>query len=197
MFDKIIEWLFGVMARPVQTLNEIAREKPVGWALMVALGVGVLTLAANTLRGEGIEETMVEMDIFIAPLYMFIFGVIIIVVGLFVITGLLHLIAKLFGGQGGYWNLFSAYCFAEFPMIISVPVSLVSIYLGFVGTILGGLTVFGLGLWVIVLQVIALRESHGISTGASIGAYAIHFLLIIAIPVAIVITLVTAFLVSI
>ncbi len=197
MFDKVIEWLFGVMARPVQTLNEIAREKPVGWALLVALGVSVLTLAVNTLGGKGIEETMIDMDIFIAPLYMFSFGALITVVGLFIMTGLLHLIAKLFGGQGGYWNFFSAYCFAEFPLIISVPVSLVSVYLGVVGAILAGLTASGLMLWVIVLRVIALRESHGISTGASIGAYVIH-LIIIAIPVVIaVIALVTAFLFTI
>ncbi len=199
MGTSLIDKLFGVMASPVNTLDEIARERPVGWALLVALGVSFLTLLANFYGGDGlrtIEELRHEFDIFIDASVFVVGGLVLVVVSLFVFTGLLHLLAKLFRGQGGYWNLFSAYCFAEFPMIISVPITLLGAYLGTAGAILSGLISFGLMVWVIVLQVIAVRESHKISTGASIAAYIIHFVILVAIPVAIAIVLVMALLFS-
>lgn len=195
MGEKLVEWLYGVLASPVRTLNEIAREKPVGLALLVYLGVAALVMVSNLLGEQGylvLEESMAELGLFI-PASLFVVGAAVItVVSIFIITLLLHLLARLFGGTGGYWNLFSAYAFAEFPLIISVPVTLITVYAGLVGSILGGLITFGLSIWVIVLQVIALRESHGLSTGASIGAYIIHFVIIIAIPVAIAIAVVAA-----
>ncbi len=199
MGEKLLEWLFGVMASPVRTLNEIAREKPVGLAFLVYLGVAFLVIASNIFSGEGLlvlEESMVELGVFISAPILISGSLIFAVVSIFILTALLHLLARLFGGRGGYWNLFSAYAFADFPMIISVPVTLIIAYAGIVGAIFGGLITFGLSIWVIVLQVIALRESHGLSTGASIGAYVIHFVILIAIPVAIVVAVVAAIFLS-
>ncbi len=195
MGEKLLEWLFGVMASPVRTLNEIAREKPVGLAFLVYLGVAVLVMVSNIFGDGGmvvLEESMAELGVFISAPILISGSLIVAVVSIFIITALLHLLARLFGGTGGYWNLFSAYAFADFPMIISVPVTLIIAYAGIAGAILGGLITFGLAIWVIVLQVIALRESHGLSTGASIGAYVIHFVILIAIPVAIAVALVAA-----
>ena len=195
MGEKLLEWLYGVLASPVRTLNEIAREKPVGLAFLVYLGVAVLVMASNIFGDEGfavMEESMAELGIFIASPVIMIGTAIFAVVSIFILTALLHLFARLFGGAGGYWNLFSAYAFADFPMIISAPITLIAAYTGTVGAIFGGLITFGLSIWVIVLQVIALRESHGLSTGASIGAYVIHLVILIVIPVAIAVAVVAA-----
>ncbi len=200
MGEKLLEWLYGVLASPVQTLNEIAREKPAGLAFVVYLGVALLVMGSNIFGDQGfafLEETMAELGILI-PVSVFISGAIVFAVAsIFIITALLHLLARLFGGSGGYWNLFSAYAFADFPMIISAPITLIAAYLGAVGAIFGGLITFGLSIWVIVLQVIALRESHGLSTAASIGAYVIHLVIIIAIPVAIAVAVVAALFISV
>lgn len=200
MGEKLLEWLYGVLASPVQTLNEIAREKPVGLAFLVYLGVAVLVMVSNIFGDQGfvvLEETMAELGIFIPASVLITGAIVFAVASIFIITALLHLLARLFGGSGGYWNLFSAYAFADFPMIISVLITLIAAYLGTVGAVFGGLITFGLSIWVIVLQVIALRESHGLSTGASIGAYVIHFVIIIAIPVAIAVAVVAALFISI
>ncbi|MFO7951799.1 MAG: Yip1 family protein [Bacillota bacterium] len=196
---NLIDWLFGVIASPVKTLREISRERPVGWAFLVALGVSVLAIPANFYGSEGqraIEDLGREVDLFIDASFMVIGGLVFVVVSLFIFTGLLHLLAKLFRGQGGYWNFFSAYCFAEFPMIITVPATLLGVYLGPAGSILSGLIGLGISVWVMVLQVIAVRESYGLSSGASIAAYIIHFVILIAIPVTIAVVLVTALLFS-
>ena len=200
MGSRLVDWLFGVIASPVKTLEEIARERPVGSALLVALGVSILTLLANFYSGEGVrgfEEIGREFGIFIDPSIFVFGGIAVVVVMLFITTGLLHLLAKLFRGEGGYWNLFSAYCFAEFPMIISVPVIVLGAFAGIAGNILSGLVAFGLTIWVIVLQVIAVRESHGLSTGAGIVVYSIHFVVLIVIPVAVVLGLVAAVLIAV
>ncbi len=191
--DKLIEWLYGVLARPVDTLNEIAREKPVGLAFLVYLVVAILVMAANIFGGEGLaplEELMFEIGIAIPLSVIMVGGLLFALVSIFVIAGFLHLLARLFGGKGGYWNFFSAYAFADFPMIITVPFTLIAVFAGVIGSILDGVITFGASIWTIVLQVIALRESYGLSTWASIGAYVIQLIIIIVIPLAIAIAFV-------
>ncbi len=193
--DNIFDWLYGVLARPVSTLNEIARKKPVGLALLVFFGVTVLSMAAGFLSDESMrafEEMLSEFDLLIAPSVLVIGTILFSLVYTFISTGLLHLLARLFGGRGGYWNLFCAYCFAYFPMIISIPFTLLSAFLGPVGGFLSGVVTFGLTIWIIVLYVIAVRESHGISTGASVGVYIIQLVVLVVIPVAIAVAMVVA-----
>ena len=107
-------------------------------------------------------------------------------------VGVLHLFSRLCGGSGGYWNLFSAYTFASFPGIIGVPVTVFGGLLGVVGSIFSGLVGFVISIWVIVLQVIALRESHGLSTGMAILAYLITIFILVIIPIVLVIGLAVA-----
>lgn len=176
MSEKFFEWLQGIMVRPVETLRDIAREKPVGLALLVYLGVSILNVLVSIYSDPSmadLDEIMYQIGLHIPQLNIIavLVFVAITVISVFVITGLVQLFARLFRGQGGYWELFSAYCFAGFPMIIGIPVSIIGYYLGFIGALLSALVSFGLAIWVIVLQVIAIRESHSLSTGASIGAY--------------------------
>ncbi len=188
--DKLIDWLYGVLARPVDTLNEIAREKPVGLAFLVYLVVAVLVLAANIFGEEGfaaLEGVMFEIGLAIPVSIIIGGGLILALISIFIIAGLLHLLARLFGGQGGYWNFFSAYAFADFPMIITVPFTLIAVFAGVFGSILDGVVTFGATIWTMVLQVIALRESYSLSTWASVGVYVIQLIIIIVIPLAIVI----------
>jgi len=197
MFDQIIEWLYGVLTRPVQTLNEIAREKPANAAFLIYLAVTVLSVLAslyNEQTMQAFQDLMRETGISISYSVIIAASILIAIISIFVITGVLQLLARLFKGSGGYWNLFSAYAFAGFPLIIGVPVTLISGFLGPVGDILAGLVSLGLSIWVLVLQVIAVRESHSLSTGASIGVYLLQLVILIGIPLIIGIGLLIAYL---
>jgi len=190
MGDRIFDWLYGVITRPVGTLNEIAREKPAGWGFLIYLAVSLMSGAAVTFqqyRYGMFDEAMQQFAITIAPAVLIIGGFFFTVVALFVFTLVLHLFGRLFGGSGGYWNIFSAYTFASFPSIIGVPVSLFAAFLGWAGMLLNSLAGFGISIWVIVLQVIALRESHGLTTGMSILAYIISVVLLFIIPIVIIV----------
>lgn len=195
MLDHLFDWLYGVIVRPVQTLNEIAREKPAGTGFLVYIGVALLTGVASTFEQStmaGIEELIGQLP-FMIPLSGLLIGALMFsVVSLFLLTLVLHLFARLFGGSAGYWSFFSAYTFATFPTIINVPLTLLTGFLGLFGSILGGLAAVGISIWVLVLHVLAIRESHGLSTGMSILAYFIALFIIVIIPVVMIIALVLA-----
>lgn len=197
MFDQLINWLYGVLTKPVQTLNEIAREKPANAAFLLYLGISMLSVLGslyNPQAMQAFEDLMRETGISIPFSVIIAASLLIAIISIFVITGVLQLLARLFKGSGGYWNLFSAYAFANFPLIIGVPITFVSGFLGAVGDILAGLISLGLSIWVLVLQVIAVRESHSLSTGASIGVYLLQLAILVGIPLAVAVGLIIAYL---
>jgi hypothetical protein len=91
------------------------------------------------------------------------------VLGFAIGVGLIQWVATLFGGTGSFDKL--AYSFSA----IMVPVSVVSAVLTLVGIIpiigiLTGLISFGLGVYAIVLQVLAVKAVNGLDTGRAVGA---------------------------
>jgi len=197
VFDQLINWLYGVLTKPVQTLNEIAREKPANAAFLIYLGITMLSVLSslyNPQAMQAFEDLMRETDIAIPFSVIIAASLLMAIISIFVVTGVLQLLARLFKGNGGYWNLFSAYAFANFPLIIGLPITFISGFLGTVGNILSGVFSLGLSIWVLVLQVIAVRESHSLSTGASIGVYLLQLAILVGIPLAIAIVLMIAYL---
>jgi len=195
MSEKLFDWLYGVIVKPVGTLNEIAREKPVAWGLAIYLLISLLGGAAALFNPETfavIEEMMHRINMPISMGVMVFGSFLISFIGLFILVAVLHLFGRLFGGNGGYWNLFSAYTFAGFPNIIGVPVMILGGMLGVAGSLISSTVGFALSIWVLVLQVIALRESHGLSTGMSILAFVLTLFLLVVVPMLIVISLVVA-----
>lgn len=189
MNDKIWDWLHGIIARPVPTIKEIVEEAPVLWGLLVYTGVSLLTSVGSLLAEGGhaaVNEALAEFGLEIAPAFTALITVGMLVfslVALVVSTLLLHLLSLLFRGQGRFRGLLAAVSFAYFPLIFTLPLILISTFLGIVGAIVGTLGGGAITLWVIVLDVIALRESHGLSTGISVLVYVIHLFVLVFIPV--------------
>jgi len=121
---------------------EIARELPVGAAPSVGFGTAICG----------------------APV-----GAIFTVIGFAIGVALIQWVAKLFGGTGSFDKL--AYAFSA----ITVPVSVVSAVLALIGIIpiigiLTGLISFGVAIYAIVLQVLAVKAVNGLDTGKAVGA---------------------------
>ncbi len=192
MFDQLIDWLYGVLTRPVKTLKEIAIEKPANAAFLLYLGITMLSFLASLYNEQSIQmlqDLMRETGINMPFSVLIAASLLISIISIFLITGVLQLLARLFKGSGGYWNLFSAYAFANFPLIIGIPITYASGFLGAAGNALGGMISLGLSVWVLVLQVIAVRESHSLSTGASIAVYLLQLAILVGIPLAVAIGL--------
>lgn len=96
-------------------------------------------------------------------------GAIIAVLGFAIGTGLIQWVAKLFGGAGSFEKL--AYTFSA----ITVPYSAVAAVLTIIGIIpfvgiLTGLIGFALAIYVVVLEVLAVKAVHRLDTGKAAGA---------------------------
>ena len=121
---------------------EIARELPVGAAPSIGFGTVICG----------------------APV-----GAIFAVLFFAIAVALIQWVAKLFGGTGSFDKL--AYAFSA----ITVPVSVVSAVLALIGIIpfigiLTGLISFGLGIYVLVLEVLAVKAVNGLDTGKAVGS---------------------------
>lgn len=83
-------------------------------------------------------------------------------IGLAIGTGLLLLFGKMFGGQADFMGLFRSLGFASAPSALGVI------------PVVGGLG----GLWAFVCGVVAVRESHGISTGKAVFVVLIPLIIV-------------------
>ena len=124
---------------------EIARELPIGAA--PSFGIGTI---GTIICGAPIGA---------------VFAVLFFAIG----VALVQWVAKLFGGTGSFDKL--AYAFSA----ITVPVSVISAVLALIGIIpfigiLTGLISLALGIYVIVLQVLAVKAVNGLDTGKAVGA---------------------------
>ncbi len=168
MNDQVLDWLYGVLVSPVETFRTVAREKPVGAAVLLIFSVTVLQAAATSpLGASAMQAFEIELSrawIITGSSALSFFGSLI---GILIVYGT----SALFRPSGDLAGTLSAIGFSQFPTLFGIPASLLSRTPG-VG-FLGGLISFGVGIWTLALAVMALRESRGLSTGKSILSYVI------------------------
>lgn len=167
MSDGVFDWLYGVLAEPSEALRAVAARKPVGWALAVIVGTATLLAAAGVSQTNFAAVTGATFDE-LARIELTV-AVILSVAGCFVIVGLLHLVARLFGGRGSFPGLLSAMGFAQFPSLLWLPFMALARVDGPVAAGLSTVGFIGIAIWVAALCVVSLRETHGLSTGAAVG----------------------------
>lgn len=96
-----------------------------------------------------------------------------------VIAGILHIVAKVLGGKGAFTEMLVLMGFAMLPNIFQAPIGLVTILSGgltgaFIAMGLGGI----LAIWVLILDVLAIREAHKFSTGKAIATLVLPFVIL-------------------
>jgi len=96
-----------------------------------------------------------------------------------VIAGILHVVAKILGGKGAFTEMLVLMGFAMLPNIFLAPISLIAIFSGgltgaFIAIGLGGI----LAIWILILDVLAIREAHKFSTGRAIATLVIPFVVL-------------------
>jgi hypothetical protein len=96
-----------------------------------------------------------------------------------VITGILHVVAKILGGKGAFTEMLVLMGFAMLPNIFQAPIGLIAILSGglagaFIAMGLGGI----LAIWVLILDVLAIREAHKFSTGRAIATLVLPFVVL-------------------
>ena len=157
------EMLYGVLFQPVTTLRLISKTKPLGRGLLVFIAVMSLNMIIN--RGINIGQPGQELLPVSGPMW-WVFGCIGIIVSvllLFMMAGTLSLLGEFIYHQGNGSGLFVGFLFASLPGVLGPPLQYASVLIGvqYLGTILALLAL----LWVLILEVIAVREALQITTG--------------------------------
>ncbi len=145
MFDRIL----GIVKLDAATYQEIDQDDAAtGQAILVAVAAALL----GGLGGFYGTRGMVG-DVATQTVGGWLTGAIIgTPIGLAIGAGILLLLGKMFGGQAEFMGLLRTLGFSTAPNA-----------LGFI-PVIGGLA----GLWTLVCAVVAVRESHGISTGQAV-----------------------------
>ena len=192
--EGVLESAAGVLSRPVDTLRRVTSHPRVWWALLVAALIAVgsaLAGAGEAERFDGFPGSFAPVDrggafvavtVIVAPL--------VSVLLLLAWAGIVHGVARLLGGRARYEGTLSGFGFAQVPSALGIPAQLLPLALGRGGAVLSGLIQFGLFIWVLVLEVITVRENHALSTGRAVAALLIPVGVVLVLLVVLVIALV-------
>ena len=174
---SLIDIIYGIFFEPVPTLQYLAREKPLLPGLLVYLVVFVFNLIIN--RGLTTLDSEIAGFIPNANLMWVIagLGVILSFFMLAITAGLFSLLSEIFYQRGNASGLLVCLSFAVIPGVLGPPLQYGATLLGisWLGVICSLLAV----IWVLVLQVLSLREALELQTGQAILLFILPGLFIV------------------
>lgn len=176
----LLELIYGVLFDPVKTFKRISDSPPVGSAALIFSLVKVLSVLA----GGFISTKLVTGSLSVHPVrgteeilgallpVAAIFGLVYQYIKWFVYSGLLYLLAELYGSRGKAAGVLASTGLAAVPALLFLPFQVIAAVLGNSGfsgavSILIWLAVIT---WGFILVVIGLRETQGLSTGRAVVA---------------------------
>lgn len=190
--EGLLETAVGVLTSPVATLRGLASEPRAGWAVILTIAIALLSAvetagvagsAATSPFGPETTPGPPEELRWVILVGGATFLPLVALAVLAVWSAILHGIARLLGGVGRYGAVFTTVGFAQTPQVFTVIGTLLTVTVGLIGQVVSGLLGFGLFVWSAILSVIAVRESHRLSTGKAIAAYLIPIGVAIALAI--------------
>lgn len=206
----LLSTYIGLIVRPVHTIQQIVDERPVGLGLLTLLIVAILNgvvsfgLGLDTATFEEFADEEINIGVGFVVIGTLLF-VAFVVVELGFFSLIVHLISKLFGGDGAYTGMLAGLMMLSILSLIPVVPSLLDVLVrGEDGSsafeAIAGVVSLVVFVWTIVLAILLIRENYRISTGiavlsgiasffAAIVVGVILFILLIIVLVAIVVGL--------
>ncbi|MDD3653258.1 MAG: YIP1 family protein [Desulfotomaculaceae bacterium] len=174
-----LELFYGVLFKPVKTMESVALCPPVGVAFIVVTIISILSLVTGyfavsqlftaNLPGGGLAQILTVLSDLLP--YWVVFGLLWGYLKWFGFSAALHLFAGLLGGGGAAAGVFAAVGLANLPSILFIPVNLLIYMMGegkVIVTVLSGVTGLIVVVWTAILLVIGLKQVHGLTTGWSV-----------------------------
>ncbi len=162
--------LTGILFKPLQVLEEYKSEEgiiePFKFMLISAVIAGLISLIFELISGTSISLVAIA------------FGAIIVVQTsiVFVLSGVFHLLVKLFGGKNPYYQTFKAFAYVScFWIIGSLITSIAAFFpiIRFVNVLLG--------LWILTLIGSCLKNYTDLSSGKLMAIWVIIIILLVII----------------
>ncbi len=200
---NFFEALVGVIVRPATAMRRIAAARPwpfaLGLAVVIALVAGLANLqspwnqVAPAPDPAGVLPPEYDQAMaFLQSPWLVVFNALLCSPALLAVgAGILFLIGGLLGGRGHYSALFSTQAFSSVPSLLLTPiVALLNLSGAVVAAVLTIPLSIGVGIWVIVLQVLGIRESLSLSTGRAIATVLIPIALLFGLACALIAVLI-------
>jgi hypothetical protein len=187
---SILEDISGVLFSPVSTFREILEAGP---SLPRAALIVLLASISNGLSGIAAQGAFISLAESLPglgaspnvgsitnPVELILRSVIGGFFGWGFLTGVLFPISRFLGGTGEFRDTLALLGFAMLPDIFQAPVAAVVMLTGgLAGTLISGIFGLIIGIWILVLDVLAVRESQKISTSRAIAAVLITLTILI------------------
>jgi len=191
------EYLVGVINEPVQTLREVAEKRLWKESLLLIVVItligGAVSIVSIKISPPAVSNLSTDPTLahffstFYSPAVFFPFILVSTICSWFIAGAIYYGFSKLFKGQGSLTGMLASLGFAETPSLVSAPLTALSLLLGpswiFVSYVPG----FVAWIWILVLDVLAIRESQHLDTGQAVGVMLITvaamFLLILIVIV--------------
>jgi hypothetical protein len=159
----------GVLRRPAATFRSIAHDEPVGQAFAVVV---IVTVLLTVVQGFGIlaDPGATVQTALVTLVTGMVIGVPMGVVFFLLWVGAVLLGAKLFGGTATFPATLAGLGFAYAPLALGGIVAGAALPSGAAAAAIVVLAFLAATLWSFVLDVIAIREIHQMSTGRAVGA---------------------------
>jgi len=168
--SSFLEVLAGILLQPRETIGRVARSRNLALALALYSLVLFFSFAATVVANEQrLGQLFVGMPFFL--LLMLIF--------LFFSAAVFQLAAEFLGGQGKGVELFIGLAMANTPYIFSAPAALLGkVDHPLASAVYGLFNLFLFG-WVLVLNLLTLKELEGLSTVRAAAVLLMPFFLLL------------------
>lgn len=192
----LLDNIYGTLFSPVSTFKQMIEEKTsIAFAVVVVLVSSICSGAGSALTQIALSSSLgvypgletYQLQSMISPTASLVMGLVGGILGWVIIAGVLHLVAKVLGGKGTFEGMLLLMGFATLPNIFQAPVGLIAFFSGGLSglTISLGLGVL-LGLWILALNVIAIREAQGFTTGKAIVTLILPVVLLVILALVVV-----------
>jgi hypothetical protein len=165
----ILDLLYGVLIKPEETFKDLAQKKPLIQSIIVFLLVWLFISLPGSKTNEGyvLSHTIRSF------------------LWLVVVSVLLHALSRLFTQQGDFRSLLTGLGFAQFPLLLTLPVAALNRVVDMQFVPFMNLINIAISIWVVILCILAFKEIYRLNTAHAVLCY----VLLALVPVALILSL--------
>lgn len=173
----------GIVVAPRATLAYVCRERKVAW--------GVWLLVFFSLSGALIAWVVPQPEmerVLPIPARQFrnIYALIVLVaapLGALSAAFGYHVVARWLKAQGTFGGFFAGYMIAGVPGVLLVPFQLLPVVAGQVGSVVATIVGAGVAIWIVVLDILAIKVNYNLTTGKTLAIFFIPWLVFIGVVI--------------
>ncbi|HWP98383.1 MAG TPA: YIP1 family protein [Syntrophomonadaceae bacterium] len=171
------EIIYGILFQPASTLRGLGEERPIAKGLLTFFLVSAISLLfKQALYGLILPAKFLDLVGKMGWVFGGV-GLVFSIMMLFVMTGVSSLLSELIFHKNNARALLCCLSFSVLPGILGPPLYYALALLGHQGA--GWFCSFLVGVWVLVLQVLSLREALDLDTGQAILLYILPIMVMI------------------